>query len=858
MVAGVLTSLEAIDMARALRRVPRVDTPTVRARPRRGLVPISWLDFKLGVRMLARYPGLTLVAGFAMAFTVWTGAGTFEIVTQALYPSIPLDEGDRIVALELYDTRASEDPRGRMGFDFLMWQERLESVEELGAFARSYMNLVVDGDVGDPIVVASMTASGFQLARVPPLLGRVIVPADEVDGAPPVTVLSHRLWLTRFGGDANVLGRVVRVGNEQPTVIGVMPDGYAFPMVEEAWVPLRRSAFQHPPGEGPTMQAFGRLSPGATADQVEAEMSTIVSRLASAFPDTHASLRPVVMPLARAFFGLPPDFWHVFSLGALSFNVVPILLLLLIAANVALLMFARAAAREGEIVVRTALGAGRQRIVGQLFAEALVLGAVAAGVGLGAASFGLRWAFDVYQGELFEGRPLPFWFHPTLSPPTLVYAALLTVLGAAVAGVLPGLKVTRGLGSRLKETSAGGGGLRLGGVWTAVIVTQVAVTLPIPAVVWALRGERSEIEEVTIGVPVERYLAARVEIEAPFGADGTAMSELYASSVEELERRLESDARVLAVTRAERLPREYHPWNRIEVLEGAAEPPDERGHRVGRAAVALDFFDALDAPILAGRAFGTGDLEPEVRVVLVNASFVERVLGGRNAVGRHLRFVANESARVPTTDGPWYEIVGVVRDLGAASGFGPQGVYVPLRRDAPRVQLILHARGDPFELMPALRATAMAVDPSLEIHDVISLDQVVRSDLEFYDFWITLVVAVSVIALVLSLAGTYAAMSFAVARRTREIGIRIALGASRRGIIVSILRRPLVQLAAGVLLGCLFTVGLMGGAERLLAIREWLVMAAYTLTIGAIIALACVVPTRRALAIEPSDALRTE
>jgi hypothetical protein len=262
--------------------------------------------------------------------------------------------------------------------------------------------------------------------------------------------------------------------------------------------------------------------------------------------------------------------------------------------------------------------------------------------------------------------------------------------------------------------------------------------------------------------------------------------------------------------------------------------------------------------MLAGRGFGTGDLEPEARVVIVNTSFVERVLGGRNAVGRHIRFIAREGAPIPVTDGPWYEVVGVVRDLGAASGYGPQAVYLPLDRTTPRREILLRARYEPSDLVSTLRATALAVDPALEIHDVISLDEIDRSTLEFYDFWITLVVAVSVIALILSLAGIYAAMSFAVSRRTREIGIRVALGARRKSVVLSIFRRPLLQLAAGVVLGGLFTMSLMGEFNDGITLRELGAMGGYVLIMAAITMLACIVPTRRALNIEPTEALRSE
>jgi predicted permease len=557
-----------------------------------------------------------------------------------------------------------------------------------------------------------------------------------------------------------------------------------------------------------------------------------------------------------AFLGIPPDQWQTASMGMMSFNLIPILLLLLIGANVALLMFARAATRESEIVVRSALGAGRARIVGQLFAESLVLGTIAAAVGLFAASFGLRWALYSFTSAGGDGMArfgaLPFWFHASLSPTTVAYALILTLVGATLSGVLPGLKVTRALGHRLRTGTSGGGGLQFGGVWTAVIIAQVAITIPFPAVILALRAGRTGVADAPAGLPVEEYLAFRVELETPSGP--MTSGERFDESVAELERRLESDPRVRSVTSADRLPRMPHVWRRIEVLEGAAEPQprDSRGHVGNRVFIAPDYFEALDAPILAGRTFAA---EADSSAVIVNQAFVDLVLGGRSAVGRHVRYLPYEMGAEPVADEPWYQIVGVVPDLGTWSGGEPVGgIYHPITRATSPLWFAAHVSGDPRAFVPELRSLAHAVDPALEIHGLTSLADVVLQDLNFIDFAITLVVVVCVIALVLSLAGIYAAMSFAVSRRTREIGVRVALGAGRRGIVWSIFRRPILQLCGGLLLGTALTAGLFGIAQE---IRIAFILL-YAMVMTLVISLACVVPTRRALGIEPSEALRSE
>jgi hypothetical protein len=299
-------------------------------------------------------------------------------------------------------------------------------------------------------VVAEISSSSFRIAQGEPLLGRVLVAADERAGAPPVAVLGYDLWRTRFGGDPDVLGRTVQLGNEHATVVGVMREGFAFPVSHELWMPLRTETLDQAPRSGPAITVFGVLAPGVTLDTAQAELTTLGGRAAIELPATHEHLQPRVTPYAQLFFSDPSGE----ELGIFfSIYVFAVMLLVLVCGNVALLLFARAATRESDLVMRSALGASRSRIVAQMSAEALVLGGVAAVVGLVSASFVLRsWGVEFLEVNL--GR-LPFWYDLRPAPATVLFAIGLTVLGSAIAGVMPALKVTRGMGSRVKQTSAG-------------------------------------------------------------------------------------------------------------------------------------------------------------------------------------------------------------------------------------------------------------------------------------------------------------------------------------------------------------------------------------------------------------------
>lgn len=830
------------------------------------------LDLKLGFRMLVKYPGLTLVGGLAMAFAIWAGAVTFVLVGQVVNPTLPLPGGDRIVQIGNWDVSAN-DQEPRALSDFLFWRDGLRSVTDLGAYRSVSRNLIVGNDAGRPVRAAEVTASAFRIAPEPPLLGRVLGPADERAGAPPVVVLGHDVWQTRFAGDPGVVGRTVRIGSTYATVVGVMREGFGFPVSHEMWTPLRPDAAVPGPREGPAIEVFGRLAPGVTLERAQAELTTIGRRAAAERPDTHQHLQPRV----ASYTGSLQSSSILDQTLMLSIQLFAVMLLVLICSNVALLLFARAATRERELIVRSALGASRGRIVAQLFAEALVLGGVAAAVGLAAAQFALRqWGVGFLERNL---GPLPFWYDINLSPVTVLYALALTVLGAAIAGVMPALKITRAIGSRLKEGTAGAG-LRFGGVWTAVIVAQVAVTVAFPAIVLVELRELERIRSYDVGFAAEEYLAVRLETDAAPGADADADTTVAAARrarfgmlLETLRQRVAAEPGVTGVTFVDQLPRDNYVGHHIELDDSApvAAPGMQLPLRYTKIArVDPSYFDVLEAPILAGRGFSPADLSPNAHMAIVDQSFVDQVLLGRNPIGRRVRI---SEGRAPT-DGedesaPWLQIVGLVKELGmngaAEQGRGA-GLYLPaVPGSGFPPQMVIHTQGDPMALVPRVRAIAGAVDPTLQLSEIQRVDEVTSPLLWILGMWIRTTLMLTAIVLLLSLAGIYAVLSFTVARRTREIGVRVALGAPRGRLVAAIFRKPLMQVGGGVVAGgALIALGafaLSGGDGQLvtaLSPGQLGLLAAYTALMFGVCMLACVVPTRRALSIEPAEALRCD
>ena len=804
----------------------------------------SWLlDLKLGARMLVKHPGLALVGGFGIAVTVAIATGAYSVVyANFLNPSLPLDEGDGIVSIELWDAAASR-PERRLLRDYRLWREEATAFEQIGAFQTITATLILPGARPESVSVASMSASGFSIARVAPLLGRRLEEGDEREGAPLVVVIGETVWRTRFAADRAILGKTLQLGATPHAVVGVMPEGFAFPLNHAYWTPLRPGSATPEPLAGPDLRAFARLAPGATLESAQAELETLLGRAAVEAPEAYAQLRPRVSPYAHPFMGLSQardvSMLHLMQGVLLS-------MLVLVCLNVAILVYSRTAMRQGEIAVRTALGAGRGRIVAQLFFEALALSAVAAAVGVAIAETALRYAAGA---TLSLASELPFWLSFHLSPGAVLYAAALSVFAAAIVGVVPAIQATRGqVQDGLRAIGAGGSGLRLGPTWTALVVAQVgfAVALLPAAVAGAWATARSGFADP--GFATDEFLSAQLAADPSAGRSA------------ELIRRLEAEPAVSAATFAMVNPGE-EPAARIETE--TAEPSGAETSEVRYNRVDIDLFGVFDVPILAGRAFEPPDLPPagessDGGAVLVNQSLARRLFGG-DALGRRLRYVDERRQT-----GPWFEIVGVVVDF---PGSGPEmdasklTVYHPAALESLQpAALAVRIRGAaPASFGGRLREIAAAVDPELQLRNVRSLDDALRREQWIRRLEAVALAAVTLAVLLLSSAGIYSLMSMTVSQRRKEIGIRIALGADRRRILAGVFSRALGQLAIGAALGAAVAAALQRATDGDL-LQGYAAVALPVVALLMIVAglLAALGPARRSLRIEPTEALRQQ
>lgn len=818
-------------------------TPTHPPQPRS--LRVSWLDFKVGLRILARFPGLTLVSTVAIAVAIALGSIYFEAVNKWQNPSLSIPDADRVISISNWDANTSS-PEPRMLYDFATWRGQVRSLDLLGAAIEFERNLATEDGQIEPVSGAEITANAFSLMGTPPLMGRALTLRDEEPAESPVIVIGHALWKSRFASDPSVVGRTVKLGTTSATIVGVMPEGYGFPVAHRIWAPLRVGGSTLPPRTGPLLTVFGRLAPGATLEDARTELEVIGARLSAINPETHKHLRPMITN-----YGKPIGGGQMLLIRNIVYavNAVFLLLLAIVCTNVATLVFARTATRGWEITIRSALGASRGRIISQLFIEALVLAMLAAIIGLGVAKLALR--FGVAQ--FAASGALPFWIDASLSWKTVLYTALLTLFGAAIVGVLPALRVTRiNVQDALRNEAAARSGLKFGGFWTGVIVVQVAITVAFLPLAAGGAFESNRFNQRAEGIGAERFLVAGVGIDREnYVMDSAAFTARTRRAFDALEERLRVEPGVEAVGFADRLPVEDQFKYTIEV-DTTVGAPTTGIRRSTLVNVSSGFFNVFGTSVVAGRDFVPLDFEIG-KVMVVNQSFARHVLGERNPIGQRIRIVSGEvDAHAGET---WYEIVGMVKDFGwqLPEPHEQSAMYLPALPGVGRAgQLAVRVR-DPDAFATRLRKVVAEADPTIQVLDVKPLGRAGGGEAQINWALTSVVWLVGFIVLLLSATGIHSLMSFTVARRTREIGIRAALGASAGRIVAGIFSRAFIQMSAGVIAGS--ALAALGGLESTREVMILLGADAIMLIVGLT---ACAVPLRRALRIDPTEALRAE
>ena len=843
---------------RARREFGHQGTHRAQAREVMGLesfaqLRVSWLDVKLGLRMLLKYPVLNLAAVFALAVGIPVGLAPAHLA-RALEAPLPGDAGTQVRAIRHWDPLSSGVAPTWEG-DFTFWAQTLRSFSSLGAFRTSSYNVASADGRAAPAAGAQISSSVLQMLGARPLMGRVFDASDFAASAPDVVVIGHGLWSSRFGRDPDVLGRSIRIGRNLHVVVGVMPDGFAFPTNEALWLPLRLTSVGGV-GERMRVQVLGQLADGVSAQQAQAELSSHGTPLTRANDaGERARLRAEVVPFGLLYLSLPagglaslPEFRYV---QALMFVI-----LLVACGNVAMLVFAGTATRLRELAIRTSLGASRARIVLQIFVETLLLAVIAAGVGLLVFDFAID---HVNLAGLAGESALPYWLSLDLTLETALSALAFAAVSATVAGVMPAIAIT---GRAISQNIRGAARVRFGRLTGALVVADIAVSVAAVGMAFAVSGHATDLQVANraTGIPASEYLAVEFRLPQDGGVPGRLRVQLAAAQ-RELVAALEREPGVRRVAVGDVLPRMEHRSRPYE-LDGVDRAPDAPLRWTRLAQVDVDFLDALGTPILSGRDFVRTDAEEGTRVAIVNTAFVQRAFDGRDPIGRRVRFPTHSN----TGNAAWYEIVGVVGPLGVNVVNADRGeaVYLPAAPGTINpMQLAVHTAMPPASLTGRVRELALAVDP-----DLVMGRAAVLSDVRQGDWYLVMGLAAGLVVLVgvliaLATSGLYAMLSLSVSERTREIGIRAALGASRHALLITILKRSLVQIGLGAVIGlpiaARFVFELTGTPDGGGSASESMAVALGLAT--AIVALvglsSCLVPTRRILAVQASEAMHT-
>lgn len=795
-------------------------------------------DIRYGARLLVQQPGFTAVVGLTLAFAIGANTVIFSIASFLLLRPLPFKDRDTLAAVFAVDPHRDSDRARVSGPDYLEWRAETRSFEALGAWRGDTATLT---GVEEPIrlQVQCVTANLFGIWKLDMAHGRSFLAGEDQPGAEPVAIVGHGFWRRHFAGDPGVVGRPIALNGVAHTIVGVMTPEMEIGNLSlvDLWTPLALDP--DAPRDDRRLQVYGRLAPGATVEQASAEMATIAGRQAEAFPATNEGWGARAVPLLEAMTGR--NAWVVLTL----LGVVVGLVLVIACANVANLMLARAVARRKELAVRAALGAGRLRLVRQLLTESLLVGLTGGALGLLLARGGLAVIRAVPSEPIFR--------QIAIDHRVLAFAAVLALVTPLFFSLLPALHAAR---ADLNEALNEGAGRTSGGVRGrrgrhALVVAQLSLAAALLILSTLIIRTAIAQARLDFGFDPANVLTLQIELQGPRYPDDEPVRAFYDRALARLAR-LPGVRHAAAVSA---LPVFGGLSQTAFAIEGRPAPLAADRPWALQAIVTPDYFAAFDIPLVRGRGFTPADGPDAPGVALVSAETARRYWSGEDPIGRRIR--------LGDDGGPWLEIVGVVGDVfnrpRLEEGFDPQ-LYVPLAQHPRRAMAFaLRTATDPAALIPAVRREIHAEDPDQALYDVRSMAQVFREEFASDRLIFGMFATFALVALLLAAAGLYGVMSYSVAQRAQEFGVRLALGARGGDVVRLVVRQGLVLVLVGTALG------LLGGYALARAIANILfgVGPADPLTYGGVTALLATVaflasylPARRAVARDPIRALR--
>jgi putative ABC transport system permease protein len=804
-------------------------------------------DVRYAIRTLRKTPSFTATAVLTLALGIGATTAIFSVADAMLWKPVPLPELDRLVMVLTRDNSDPNDWRTLAAADFDDLRAQTNAFRGLSGWQQGTANIV--GTSGEPARAEQflVTADFFQTVGVQPALGRAFLPGEDQPGHERVVLLSDRLWRRSFGADLAVIGKTMRLDDENYEIVGVMPRNYDFPVTAELWTPMALSPKARADRAGGGLLGIGRLKPGASVAQAASQVESVARHLEQQYPATNKNRHSMVTPTHDFMVGTYNRQYTLLLLVAVLF------VLLIACVNVANLQLARASGRVREMAVRTALGSGRWRVVRQLLSESILISLAGAALGL----FLAAWGIDMIRAGMPAEveRYIVGWKQIGLDGRSLIFTLAISVFSGILAGLAPALNSSRAnLHEALKEGGRSVSSGRSRGRFRALLVVS-EVALAVVLLVGAglmVRGFRTLLDSGNSFQP-KSLLTMRLALTENKYREPHQVASFYRDVLSNISAL--PGVRSAAIVTG--IPHGQHSSGRFLTIEGQTPAPGEQPVCQYQV-ISPNYFDTLHIPLREGRALSASDGPDNQAVAVVSERLARRYFPGeRSPIGKRFKLGA------PPKE-PWITIVGVVADV--SQEFFDRSVrsvvYVPYTQNAGRwMDVAIRTDGDPLRMASAATAAIRAVDPEQPITNVNTLERVIRLEVVGLDYVAVLMGLFGALALVLSCVGVYGVMAYTVSEQTHDLGVRIALGASRQNVLAIVFRRGLTTTLSGIAIGLVLSFGMarliaslifgVGATDPVsfIGIPAALVIAA---------SIAIWIPARRAMNTDPIIALRYE
>jgi len=814
-------------------------------------------DLRYGLRMLFKNLGFTVVAALALALGIGANTAIFSVVNAVLLRPLPFDEPDRVVMLW-----GSSEQGKALGYDslavsgpnYIDWRDQNHVFERMAAFRAWFWNLT-SGQEPEQIQGARVSPAFFSTLGVKPILGRAFLPEEDRAGADKVVIIGYGLWQRRFGADPKLVGKTISLDNQSYTVVGIMPSGFRFPgganlipglsfsPRTEMWMPLDLTREENNDRTTFNLAVIGRLKPGIKLAQARAEMDTVARRMERQYPSINEGLSIKLVPLPEQVVGgIRPAL--LILLGAVGF------VLLIACANVANLLLARSSVRRKEFAIRTALGAGRLRLVRQLLTESLLLATLGGVAGLMLA----LWGIDSLVALLPDSVPRAD--EVTVDWRILAFVAGISLLTGLLFGLAPALQASKtDINESLKEGARGAtAGLRRNRTRGLLVISEVSLSLVLLVGAGLLIKSFVRILMIDPGFNAKNVLT--MEVLLPFlppskYASGAEAAAFFRQALE----RINKLPGVNYAGAVSSLPLSGAVEASSFSIEGRPAPPPDQKPAAEYSIIESDYFHAMGIPLIRGRAFTEQDTKDKPRVVIINQTMARRFWPGEDALGKQLKIGFEKEPR---------EIVGIVGDVKQTTlNAEPQsGVYLPEQQfPYPGLTLVVRTTSAPGGVTAAVRKEIQSLDPSIPLSNIRTMEGVLSASLAQKRFSMLLLAIFAGVALVLAAVGIYGVMAYTVAERTHEIGIRMALGARGRDVLKLVVGQGMALALIGITIGLIAAFAVTRVMASLLygvSAKDPLTFIGVAVFLAAVALLACYIPARRAMKVDPMVALRYE